>query len=322
MSTTALTTREPQTLGEAPDRERPQFSLIPSTFEQAMQFAKVMSNSDLVPKDFRGKVENCFIAVQMGLEVGLSPMAAIQNIAVINGRPAMWGDAVMAIVLASGLLDTISESLDGPDNDWLATCAVKRKGQAATARQFSMGDAKRAGLDKKDGPWKQYPKRMLQMRARAFALRDVFPDVLRGIAIREEAEDIIEVTATPVSEPQRATTPATTQTSAPAANVQQAPAQAAAPAVPNTAPQATVIAGMLITKTDAVKEGVWEVEAVAKDSGETITFLTRSEDIYRQACTVAGTDALLVLSWRSAKRSTGDDVMALVGIAIDEAVQS
>ena len=59
-------------------------------------------------------------------------------------------------------------------------------------REFSMQDAKQAGLTGKQGPWSQYPRRMLQMRARAFALRDVFADVLRGVHVAEEAQDISE----------------------------------------------------------------------------------------------------------------------------------
>ena len=58
---------------------------------------------------------------------------------------------------------------------------------------FTVGDAIRAGLWKKAGPWTMYPKRMLQMRARSFALRDAFPDVLRGLVATEEVEDYQEV---------------------------------------------------------------------------------------------------------------------------------
>ena len=42
----------------------------------------------------------------------------------------------------------------------------------------------------KQGPWTQHPKRMRQMRARAFALRDVFPDVLCGMPVAEELQDM------------------------------------------------------------------------------------------------------------------------------------
>lgn len=177
------------------------FSLAPRTLGEAIEFAKIMANSDLVPKDFREKPGNVLVAVQMGAEVGLAPMQAIQNIAVINGRPAMWGDACLALVKASGLLAMIDEVDDGSQ----ATCTVQRRGEPnAVSRSFSMDDAKTAGLLSKDGPWKTYPKRMRQMRARAWALRDAFPDVLKGLAIREEAEDTTAAaTERPPIEPPR-----------------------------------------------------------------------------------------------------------------------
>ncbi|QNH21207.1 hypothetical protein HEP73_02119 [Xanthomonas sp. GW] len=168
----------------APPRQ--QFDLSPQTFEQALIFADHLADSDLVPKDFKGKPANCLIAMQWGAELGLKPLQAIQNIAIINGRPALWGDSVLAIVRASPLCEYVTES----DNGDTATCKVKRRGEAEEERTFSMADAKTAGLLGKAGPWTQYPKRMRQMRARAFALRDKFTDVLRGMAIAEEVMDI------------------------------------------------------------------------------------------------------------------------------------
>lgn len=162
-----------------------QFDLSPQTFEQALTFSKYLADSDLVPKDFKGKPANCLIAMQWGMELGLKPLQALQNLAVINGRPAIWGDAVIAIVRGSPLCEYVSESDDGNT----ATCRVKRRGKPEQVRTFSMDDAKTAGLSGKTGPWTQYPKRMRQMRARAFALRDVFPDVLRGMPVAEELMD-------------------------------------------------------------------------------------------------------------------------------------
>lgn len=162
-----------------------QFDLSPQTFEQAMTFSKMLANSDMVPKDFKGKPENCLIAIQWGSELGLKPLQSLQNLAVINGRPALWGDAVLALVLASPVCEYVVEDDDGKT----ATCRVKRKGAPEQSRTFSIDDAVKAGLAGKQGPWTQYPKRMRQMRARAFALRDVFTDVLRGIPIAEELQD-------------------------------------------------------------------------------------------------------------------------------------
>ena len=160
--------------------------LSPQTFEQALTFSKYLADSDLVPKDFKGKPANCLIAMQWGAELGLKPLQSLQNLAVINGRPALWGDAVIALVLSSPACEYVTEDDDGHT----AYCRVKRKGAPEQVRTFSIDDARAAGLSGKQGPWTQYPKRMRQMRARAFALRDVFPDVLRGLPVAEEVMDI------------------------------------------------------------------------------------------------------------------------------------
>ncbi|MFC4518582.1 recombinase RecT [Cupriavidus pinatubonensis] len=163
------------------------FDLSPRSLEEALKFADVLADSSIVPKDFMGKPGNVLVAIQWGMELGLKPLQAMQNIAVINGRPALWGDAVIALVRASALCEYVHESLS--EDGSTAFCQVKRRGEEEQVRSFSMADAKQAGLAGKQGPWSQYPKRMLQMRARAFALRDVFPDVLKGMPIAEEIGD-------------------------------------------------------------------------------------------------------------------------------------
>ena len=166
--------------------QKPAFSLAPSSLQEAMDFANMLSKSNLVPKDYQGNPSNCIIAMQWGLEIGLQPLQAMQSIAVINGRPAIWGDAMLALVRGSGQLEYIHED---PTDDG-CTVRLKRKGEPEAERTFTKEDAKKAGLSSKQGPWTQYPKRMMQLRARAFALRDVFPDVLRGVFIAEEAQDM------------------------------------------------------------------------------------------------------------------------------------
>ena len=173
------------------------FSLAPQDLAQAMQFADIMSKSSIVPKDFIGNPGNILVAIQWGMELGLQPMQAMQNIAVINGRPALWGDSVIALVRSSPLCEYVLEDeIEGG-----AVCRAKRRGEPEQTRTFTTADAKVAGLLGKQGPWTQYPKRMLQMRARSWALRDVFPDVLRGMPIAEEVMDI-EKDITP-ARPQR-----------------------------------------------------------------------------------------------------------------------
>lgn len=172
-------------MNELATTERQSLDLSPRNFEQALTFAGYLADSSMVPKDFVGKPGNCLIAIQWGAELGLKPLQAMQNLAVINGRPSLWGDAVIALVRASPLCEFVIETDDGTT----ATCRVKRRGEPEHSRTFSTEDAKTAGLVGKQGPWSQYPKRMRQMRARAFALRDVFPDVLRGLPVAEELLD-------------------------------------------------------------------------------------------------------------------------------------
>lgn len=168
------------------EQRQPAFSLAPKDLDEALRFAEVLSKSSIVPKDYQGNAGNVLVAMQWGMELGLQPLQAMQNIAVINGRPSIWGDAMLALVRGSGLLEKIDEDI----SDTVCTCKLKRKGEEAISRSFSLEEAKRAGLFEKAGPWKSYPKRMMQMRARAFALRDAFPDVLKGIHIAEESQDM------------------------------------------------------------------------------------------------------------------------------------
>jgi hypothetical protein len=158
---------------------------------EAMKFAEMIAKSTMVPKDYIKQPENVLIAVMMGAELGLKPFQAIQNIAVINGRPSVWGDAALGLIQAHPEFEYIEEQdLETITKNSKAVCAVKRKDQPLITNTFSMEDAKKAGLANKQGPWTTYPARMLKMRARAFCLRDAFADVLKGVNIAEEAQDI------------------------------------------------------------------------------------------------------------------------------------
>ena len=163
------------------------FSLTPSSLKEAMEYAQIIANSTMVPKNYQGKPGDILVAVQMGAELGLKPIQALQNIAVINGRPSVYGDALLALVQAHPSFEDVKEAFDEKTNT--AFCTVKRKNQDEYTVSFSSEDAKKAELWGKAGPWRQYPKRMLQMRARSFALRDKFADALSGLIMAEEAQD-------------------------------------------------------------------------------------------------------------------------------------
>jgi len=178
------------------------FDLTPHSLAEAFQLAEMMSKSSLVPESFRGKTGDILIAVQLGSEIGLKPMQALSGICVINGRPTVWGDAALAVVLNSGLMENYKEMTNEEiEAAGKAVFWAKRVGlPEPIIREFSIEDAKKARLWNNDKKpiWKDYPFRMLQMRARSWALRDGFADALKGMAIREEVEDIPTTEAPPV----------------------------------------------------------------------------------------------------------------------------
>jgi hypothetical protein len=149
--------------------------------------ADVVAASGMAPEGMNRAA--IIVAIQMGAEIGLKPLQSLQNIAVINGRPSVWGDAALAVVMAHPEFDSevFEETVqrDDKNNPVAATCTVGRVGCKPVTRTFTLQDAKTAGLLGKKGPWTQYPARMLQMRARGFAMRDAFPDALRGFQIAD-----------------------------------------------------------------------------------------------------------------------------------------
>lgn len=165
-----------------------------STLDDMWRFAQCVVKSGFAPKGME-KPESVLIAVEMGYEVGLSPMAALQNTAVVNGRPTIYGDAALALVRGSGLLEFYEEKQVGTKgkDDFGYCVTAKRKGDSSSySETFTVADAKVAGLWGKPGPWSQYPARMLKFRARGFLLRDAFGDVLKGMRTFEEARDYID----------------------------------------------------------------------------------------------------------------------------------
>ena len=189
------------------------FQVSVKSFDEAFRFCQMMSETDLCPDSYKPStflnricgqdqkarlnpenikkakemsVNNIFIACSYGGTLGLNPFQSLQGIAMVNGKPSVYGDTLLGLVRP--LCEDFQEWFD--DQTGTAFCVIRRRGsQHPVQQKFSYQDAQRAGLTSKKGPWTQYPERMLQMRARGFAIRDAFPDVLSGVITREEAED-------------------------------------------------------------------------------------------------------------------------------------
>jgi hypothetical protein len=164
-------------------------AIVPRNVDEAYRLAQALAVSDgMIPSAYRGKPNEVMAAILHGMEIGLPPMQAVRQIAVINGRSALWGDALPALVQRAGHHVDVEIEGDGQDAVAVATLTRGDTGKQIV-RRFSMADAKRAGLAGKQGPWQQYPLRMIAMRARAFAIRDGAADALMGLAIADEVSD-------------------------------------------------------------------------------------------------------------------------------------
>jgi len=191
-------------------------TFAPRSLAEAFQFADMVLVSGMAPKSYLDIYSKALeggatkedagikarsaivVALQLGLEVGFQPMQALQNIASINGTPSVWGDGALALVRSSGLLEYIKEdNFDTIKKNQAATCVVKRRGDPEEKIiTFTYEDAKKAGIFER-GVWKVYPYRMCMFRARGFALRDKFADILKGLKIAEEVLDYVDVESTP-----------------------------------------------------------------------------------------------------------------------------
>lgn len=168
------------------EREQRQTSFFsPTTLGELIQFAECLSRSQVVPKAYQGRPDDIVAAVQMGAEDGLAPMAALRNIAVINGKPAYYGDAVPGIAMVKGYILDVEDRFEGEGDQRASVVTVTKRNGERLTRRFSVADAKKAGLIGKGGPWTQYQDRMLFMRARSWAVRDGAPHAQFGPAVEE-----------------------------------------------------------------------------------------------------------------------------------------
>lgn len=160
------------------------------------RIANVMLHSEAVPKVFK-TAEQVMMAMQFLRRFGMDPIICLRQITIINGSLSIWGELPLGICNKSGKIKFMKEWIwDKNYNEicfenknldaevYGATCEIEIVGKDRKKYSFTSGDAKKAGLWDKS-VWKLYPKRMLQMRARSWALKDELPEIISGVSILE-----------------------------------------------------------------------------------------------------------------------------------------
>jgi hypothetical protein len=166
------------------------------TLDDCQRLAKVYLAGGAVPKntltgcvDKTEQLARVVCIIEAGKNVGLGARESLTGIAYIQGRLCLWGDATIAIVQARRDCLGIETSWHGEGDSRVCKVIARRANRPDVTYTFGVTDSRKAGLWGKAGPWSQYPDRMLQQRARAFALRDQFADALMGFAVAEEVND-------------------------------------------------------------------------------------------------------------------------------------
>lgn len=172
--------------------------IVPRNIDEVYRLANGIARAGWAPKSYlinpkdysQGySADKIALGIMHGLELDFTPIAALQSIAVINNTPQVWGDGALALVYRSRQLERFKETdiFDASNNLTKCECLVRRRGfPDEIVNDFDLNKARQAKLLGKEGPWQGFTHRMLKMRARAFSLRDGFPDILRGLKLVEE----------------------------------------------------------------------------------------------------------------------------------------
>lgn len=152
------------------------------------ELAREIAATEFVPKALRGNAAATTACILAGRELGLGPMASLQNLFVIDGTPALRAQMMRALVLAHGHSYRIAE--------WNTQRCVMYGTRAGSNQEqgpaeFTMDDARRAHLDRKPN-WVTYPSDMLLARCTGKLCRAVFPDALAGMSYT--AEELADMT--------------------------------------------------------------------------------------------------------------------------------
>lgn len=170
------------------------FQSIPA-FEAAQRIASALAKSTVIPKDYQNNVPNVLVALNMANRVGADPIAVMQNLNIIHGRPS-WSSAFCIGVLQScGRFGPIKFAMHGEGD--AARCRLETTdavtGEPIFGPVVSIAMAKAEGWYSKSGSkWQTMPDLMLRYRAAAFFSRTYAADLLLGMQTIEESQDIAE----------------------------------------------------------------------------------------------------------------------------------
>lgn len=195
MSETAITTQDQQQeqlLANIPSGTALNVWQDKKAFDQVARVAGMLSKSTIVPQNYQGKPEDCFIAVEMAARMNTSPIFIMQNLYVVKGKPSWAGQACMAMINACGKFKSVKHVYTGTKGTDTRGCYVTAirvsDGETVNGTEVTMKMAKDEGWNS-NSKWKNMPEQMLGYRAASFFARMYCPEALMGLQTYEEVLD-------------------------------------------------------------------------------------------------------------------------------------
>lgn len=162
-------------------------ALVPTDLDGAWRLAQWLSKSSLIPK-YKDKEADIFLIITTGMELGLPPNASLRGLYCVNGRVALESKTKAALCISKGAAMYFKRIEYTPE---ATTWETLRAGQTEVVRsRYTKKEAAEAGLTKKEGPWQNYPQRMISHRALGWLCDDVYPDIVLGVSTAEDFDEL------------------------------------------------------------------------------------------------------------------------------------
>jgi hypothetical protein len=181
-------------------------------FEFMQRQATMLASSALVPKEFSivgvppqekaTKIANVVIALEMATRMGASPLAVMQNLYIVHGKPSWSSTFIIAAINGCGRFSAMKFEMsgEGDNRTCVAVATEKATGEKLDSPPVSVAIAKKEGWFSKSGSkWQTMPELMLRYRAATLFGRLYAPEILMGMRSAEELEDIEDATLSPNS---------------------------------------------------------------------------------------------------------------------------
>jgi len=162
-------------------------------FNRSYKFATILAQTTIVPEQYKGKVGDCLVAIDIANRMGLSPMVVMQNSQLVKGNFSWKGSACKAMIDSCGRYKkTVYQEVGDRNTDsWgFYLEATDNDDNIIKGVVVTIGMAKAEGWYQRNEKWKTMPELMLKYRASAFFMRTECASVSMGFLTSEENEDI------------------------------------------------------------------------------------------------------------------------------------